>query len=200
MRLLAQDTKLNLSRAYLEPGFAYGGPCLPKDLRALLCAARQRDLDLPLLEGIEESNAMQIQRATELVLSQPGRRIGILGLAFKAGTDDLRESPVVPLVEALLRNGGHPRVYDPNVNVARVSRTHHQPTRSVLARFSELMVPDAQEIVDHADVLVIGNRDPGFADLLANPPKGIVVDLVGLFVSRDDWRQQMAGRYHCLCG
>ncbi len=198
MRLLAQDSKLNTSPAYLKPGFAYGGPCLSKDLRALLDAAQRRDVDLPLLQSVEESNALHIERAIGLVLSQPGEKIGVLGLTFKAGTQELRASPVASLVEALIRDGRHPRVYDPGLNAAMRRGAHRGTSDPILSGLSRLAVPDAREVLDHADVLVIGNGNPEFAELLAQPRKKTVVDLAGLFAGRKDWKERMAGRYFCL--
>jgi len=185
MQLLVQDSRLNISPAYLRPGFAYGGSCLPKDVRALLHAAKKADLDLPLLESVQESNALQLRRGIELVLAQPGKRVGVLGLSFKAGTDDLRESPVVQLVEALLGKGYEVRIFDGNVNVARVLGTNLEYIQAVVPHLAHLMADDPQQLLDNSDTLVVGNDSPDFGELLARGGDQPVIDLVGLRLSEE---------------
>ena len=192
MDLLVQDSRLNISPAYLKPGFAYGGSCLPKDVRALLHAARQRDVELPLLEGVHESNELQLRRGIELVLAQPGRSVGVLGLSFKAGTDDLRESPVVRLVEALLGKGYRVSIYDGNVNLARVLGANLAYIESVVPHLAELMVDDPAAALD-CETVVVGNGEPEFAEL-ALQAKGAVVDLAGLALT-DAQREALGERY-----
>jgi GDP-mannose 6-dehydrogenase len=194
MELLVQDMRLNISPAYLRPGFAYGGSCLPKDVRALLHAARQGDVDLPLIESVQESNALQLRRGIELVLAQPGRRVGVLGLSFKAGTDDLRESPVVHVVEALLGKGYEVRIYDDNVNVARVLGTNREYIEAVVPHLADLMVDDPQELLAGSDTIVVGNGNPEFAEVVAGAGDRLVVDLVGLGLSEEQ-RQALGDRY-----
>ena len=194
MELLVQDTRLNISPAYLRPGFAYGGSCLPKDVRALLHAARQGDVDLPLLESVQESNALQLRRGIELVLAQPGKRVCVLGLSFKAGTDDLRESPVVQLVEALLGKGYEVRIYDGNVNVARVLGTNREYIEAVLPHLADLMVDDAEALLEGSDTIVVGNDSPEFAELVAGSEAQNVVDLVALRLSAEQL-QSLGDRY-----
>ena len=194
MELLVQDSRLNISPAYLRPGFAFGGSCLPKDVRALLHAARQGDVDLPLLESVQESNALQLRRGIELVLAQPGKRVGVLGLSFKAGTDDLRESPVVQLVEALLGKGYEVRIYDGNVNVARVLGTNREYIEAVVPHLADLMVDDASALLDGCDTIVVGNDSPEFAELVAGTREQVVVDLVALRLS-DEQLRSLGDRY-----
>src|SRR5256884_1970849 len=124
MRIFLMDRKLNVSEAYLRPGFAFSGSCLPKDLRALVYAARTADVSVPLLAAILPSNEGQIRRAVETVLATRKRRIGVVGLAFKAGTDDLRESPMVTLVETLIGEGRDVRILDPRRAAARLRGAH----------------------------------------------------------------------------
>ncbi|HEY7018491.1 MAG TPA: nucleotide sugar dehydrogenase [Gaiellaceae bacterium] len=194
MELLVQDTRLNVSPAYLRPGYAFGGSCLPKDVRALLYAARQSDVELPLLQSVPQSNQLQLRRGIELVLAQPGKRVGVLGVSFKAGTDDLRESPVVQLVEALVGKGYQVRIYDGNVNLARVLGTNREYIESVVPHLADLMVDDAQELVDSAETIVVGNDSPEFAELVAGAEGRPVVDLVGLKLTEAQ-RDALGERY-----
>jgi GDP-mannose 6-dehydrogenase len=197
MDLLVQDSRLNISPAYLRPGFAFGGSCLPKDIRALLHAARRHDVELPLLQSLPESNEHQLRRGIELVLAQPGKRVGVLGLSFKAGTDDLRESPVVHLVEALVGKGCEVRIYDRNVNLARVLGKNREYIESVVPHLAELMVDDVRELLASAETIVVGNDSPEFAGLLDDTDGRPVVDLVGLSLSGDQ-REALGARYHGL--
>jgi GDP-mannose 6-dehydrogenase len=194
MELLVQDSRLNISPAYLRPGFAYGGSCLPKDVRALLYAARQSDVELPLLRSLPESNELQLRRGLELVLAQPGKRVGVLGLSFKAGTDDLRESPVVQLVEALVGKGYQVRIFDGNVNLARLLGTNREYIESVVPHLADLMVDDGRDLLDSSETVVIGNNGPGFGELLAATNGAAVIDLVGLSLSEEQ-RAALGERY-----
>jgi len=194
MDLLVQDSRLNISPAYLRPGFAYGGSCLPKDVRALLYSARQNDVELPLLQSLPASNERQLKRGLELVLAQPGKRVGVLGLSFKAGTDDLRESPVVQLVEALVGKGYEVRIYDGNVNLARLLGTNREYIESVVPHLADLMVDDARELVGAAETIVVGNDSPEFGDLLAATDGQPVIDLAGLTLSEPQ-RDSLGERY-----
>jgi GDP-mannose 6-dehydrogenase len=194
MDLLVQDSRLNISPAYLRPGFAYGGSCLPKDVRALLYSARQNDVELPLLQSLPASNERQLKRGLELVLAQPGKRVGVLGLSFKAGTDDLRESPVVQLVEALVGKGYEVRIYDGNVNLARLLGTNREYIEAVVPHLADLMVDDARELVGAAETIVVGNDSPEFGDLLAATDGQPVIDLAGLTLSEPQ-RDSLGERY-----
>jgi GDP-mannose 6-dehydrogenase len=187
MDILCADTKLNLSPVYLRPGFAFGGSCLPKDVRALRYLGRGLDLDLPVLNAILPSNAQQLDRAFQLVAGAGARQVGVLGLAFKAGTDDLRESPMVELVERLIGKGFDVRVYDANVNLARLVGANKSYILDQIPHISDLMVPSLEEVLDHAGTLVIGNHDPAFQTVAEHPRPGQrVVDLVRIVDRRSE--------------
>jgi len=159
MRLLTMDTKLNISPAYLTPGFAFGGSCLPKDLRALVYRARQCDLTLPTLESILVSNRLQIDRTVDLIVQLGKRRVGVVGLAFKAGTDDLRESPVVTLCEHLIGKGYLLRIYDPNVSLAAIYGSNKAYIEREIPHIRALMCNSLQQLIDESEVVVLANRD-----------------------------------------
>lgn len=178
MRIFRMDHKLNISGAYLRPGFAFGGSCLPKDVRALAYAARSADVETRLLASIVPSNEMQIQRTVELVLATHKRRIGIASLAFKPGTDDLRESPMVTLVETLIGKGCDVRILDHNVSVARLVGANRRYIEEEIPHIASLMCNGADELLAHAEVLVIGNASADMQQVLADAKPGqIVIDL-----------------------
>jgi len=162
MDIFCQDKKLNISPAYLKPGFAFGGSCLPKDLRALSYQAKIRDLQLPILSAVLPSNEMQIARGVKLVTNSGNQRVGVLGFSFKAGTDDLRESPVIEVIERLIGKGYDLRIYDRNVNIAALVGANRDFILNHIPHISRLMVPSIDAVLDHAKTLVIGNRDPEF--------------------------------------
>jgi GDP-mannose 6-dehydrogenase len=178
MRIFRLDRKLNISEAYLTPGFAFGGSCLPKDVRALLCAGRQHAVDVPLLSAILPSNDGQVRRAAEAVLRLKQRRVGVVGLAFKPDTDDLRESPMVALVETLIGKGCDVRILDPNVVMARLRGANRQYIEHEIPHIASLLCDGVEGLVEHADVLVIG-ADCADADrvLAAARPGQAIVDL-----------------------
>jgi len=181
MSVFCLDTKLNLSPAYLKPGFAFGGSCLPKDLRALTYLAQSLDLDLPVLKAIYPSNRNQIALAVNRVAAAGKRKIAFLGFAFKAGTDDLRESPIVDLIETLLGKGYDLKIYDRNVNLARLIGANRAFIESRIPHISRLMVDRIEEALDHAEVVIIGNREQEFLKALARlRPDQRVLDLVRL--------------------
>ena len=163
MNIFCQDKKLNISSAYLKPGFAFGGSCLPKDLRALSYQAKMHDLELPILNSVLPSNEMQITRGVRLVMESGNSRIGILGFSFKAGTDDLRESPVIEVIERLIGKGYDLRIYDRNVNLAALVGANRDFILNRIPHISRLMVPTLDEVLAHAQTVVIGNRDAEFS-------------------------------------
>lgn len=194
MRIFTMDTKLNISPAYLKPGYAFGGSCLPKDLRALLHRARQEDLDLPVLQAIPRSNELQARLGVEAVLRTGKKRVGILGLSFKAGTDDLRESPLVYLAETLLGKGYDLRIYDENVSMARLTGANKQYIEKVIPHISSLLCSSLTEILDTSDILVIGNRLPAMTKLLERVNgHHIIIDLVRIRETLDGLDENYQG-------
>ena len=165
MDIFCQDTKLNLSSYYLKPGFAFGGSCLPKDLRALLYKAKTLDVSLPILSAILPSNEQQIQRGVRAVMEKRSKKVGILGFSFKAGTDDLRESPVVELTERLIGKGFDLRVYDSNVSLASLHGANRDYILNHIPHISRLMVPSIDDVLGHAGTIVIGNAAPEFRNV-----------------------------------
>lgn len=179
MDIFCQDTKLNLSPYYLKPGFAFGGSCLPKDVRALTYKAKSLDVEVPVLNAIMPSNALQVERALKMVQAKGGKRVGVLGFSFKAGTDDLRESPVVELIERLLGKGYELKLYDRNVNLAGLVGANRDYILNQIPHISKLMARGMDEVLAHADTIVIGNGDPEFAVAAETMRDGqVVVDLV----------------------
>src|SRR5579871_3071907 len=169
MDIFFQDKRLNISPAYLRPGFAFGGSCLPKDLRALTYLARKHDLDLPVLNNILESNQMLVDRGVDWILSRSGKRIAFLGISFKSGTDDVRESSFVELVERLIGKGREIRIFDPNVKIAQLVGANRSYLMKVIPHIANLMVSDISDAVDWAETIVTTVPDPiyenGIADI-----------------------------------
>jgi GDP-mannose 6-dehydrogenase len=195
MEIFCKDTKLNLSACYLKPGFAFGGSCLPKDVRALTYKGRSLDLDLPLLNSILPSNERQIERGFELIAEKGKRKIGVLGFSFKAGTDDLRESPVVEVIERLLGKGFDLKLYDKNVNLAALTGANRDYILNRIPHISRLMVGNIETVLEHADVLVIGNGAMEFKDIFdCLKPGQQVVDLVRITESLS-----RKGEYDGIC-
>ena len=181
MDIFCKDDKLNLSPYYLKPGFAFGGSCLPKDVRALQYRAKELDVDIPLIQSILPSNKLQIQRAFDEIIDTGKKKIGLLGFSFKAGTDDLRESPIVILAEALLGKGLTLTIYDKNVSMARLVGANKQYIEQQIPHLSSLLCQTIDEVVDNADVIVVGNQSAEFTEgLLRCREDQIVIDLVRL--------------------
>jgi GDP-mannose 6-dehydrogenase len=181
MDIFCRDEKLNLSAYYMKPGFAFGGSCLPKDVRALQYRAKELDVELPVIQSILPSNRLQIQRAIDEVLETGRKEIGILGFSFKAGTDDLRESPIVILAEALLGKGLHLRIYDRNVSLARLVGSNKQYIENQIPHLSSLLCESIDQVIDGSEVIVVGNQAPEFASALPRCRRNqIVIDLVRL--------------------
>ena len=195
MDIFCRDTKLNLSPYYMKPGFAFGGSCLPKDVRALTYKGRSLDLDLPILNSILPSNAAQIDRGFRMITEKGKRRIGILGFSFKAGTDDLRESPLVDIIERLLGKGYDVRVYDKNVNIAKLVGANKDYILNHIPHISRIMVDELQDVLDHGETIVIGNSAPEFTSIPSRIRDGqVLVDLVRIGSNKSE-----PGRYDGIC-
>src|SRR3954466_4291992 len=181
MDIFCRDEKLNLSPYYLKPGFAFGGSCLPKDVRALQYRAKEMDVEMPLISQILPSNRGQIQQALDQVLETGKKNIGLLGFSFKAGTDDLRESPIVILAEALLGKGVSLRIYDRNVSIARLVGANKEYIEKQIPHLSSLLCNTIEEVIDGSEVIVVGNQAPEFAQAVQEcRADQIVIDLVRL--------------------
>ncbi|HET7207531.1 MAG TPA: UDP-glucose/GDP-mannose dehydrogenase family protein [Terriglobales bacterium] len=195
--IFTADTRLNISPAYLSPGFAFGGSCLPKDVRAINYRAKELDLHLPLLESILPSNAEHIDRALEAVLRSNKRKIAQLGLSFKAGTDDLRESPQVQLIKRLLGEGCEVRIWDQEVSLGRLVGSNRQYIEEVIPHIGSLLSGNLQEVVSFAEVVIIGNKSVDKAQLSeCLRPDQVVIDLVHLDKSR---RVSGVAQYEGIC-
>jgi GDP-mannose 6-dehydrogenase len=179
MDLFCLDTKLNLSAKYLRPGMAFGGSCLPKDVRAINHHARNHDVEVPLLSHLIDSNEIHLETALKMVLDVGRREVAILGLSFKAGTDDLREAPMVEMAERLLGKGLRVRIFDRNVSLARLTGANARFIHDHLPHIGRLLVDDVHAALDGAKVVVVGNSDPAFADVVAGLDDDVtVIDLV----------------------
>ena len=195
MEIFCQDTKLNLSPYYLKPGFAFGGSCLPKDVRALTYKARTLDVDVPILNAILPSNERQVERGLQMIMDKGHKKVGVLGFSFKAGTDDLRESPIVELVERLLGKGYDVRLYDRNVNLAKLVGANRDYILNHIPHISQYMMAEIDEVLAHGETLVIGNGSAEFRDILARlRPGQVVVDLVRISDAVSE-----KGRYDGIC-
>lgn len=195
MDIFCQDTKLNLSPYYMKPGFAFGGSCLPKDVRALTYKARSMDIDLPILNSVLPSNRLQVEKGIRMIEDKGNKDIGILGFSFKAGTDDLRESPVVDVIEHLIGKGYNIRLYDRNVNIASLVGANRDFILNHIPHISGLMTGSMDEVMEHGKTIVVGNGDPEFRDILSRlNDDQVVVDFV-----RIDDSQSIDGRYDGIC-
>ncbi|HEY9414369.1 MAG TPA: nucleotide sugar dehydrogenase [Pseudonocardia sp.] len=180
MDIFLADRKLNISPAYLRPGFAFGGSCLPKDLRGLVHAAHRADVSVPILDHVLDSNEAHLKRAYELIAGTGKRRIGLFGLSFKPGTDDLRESPLVELAERLLGKGYELRIYDSNVTLSRLVGANREYIEGRLKHLNVVLTDQVDEVMDHAEVCVIGTKEQAVLDVLEKSGDRIIVDLVRL--------------------
>lgn len=180
MDVFLADRKLNISPAYLRPGFAFGGSCLPKDLRGLVYAARRADVAVPILEHVLPSNEEHLRRALELVAATGSRKIGLFGLSFKPGTDDLRESPLVELAERLFGKGYDLRIYDGNVSLSRLMGANREYIEGRLPHLGELLCASVDEVLAHAEVCVVGSNDPAVLHALDRSGDRTVIDLIRL--------------------
>ena len=185
MDIFCRDHKLNLSSYYMKPGFAFGGSCLPKDVRAMQYRAKEVDLSMPVIEAILDSNQLQIRHAIDQVVETGRRRVGLLGFSFKAGTDDLRESPLVILAETLLGKGYELSIYDRNVSLARLVGANKDYINRQIPHLSSLLADTIDAVLDRSEVIVVGNASPEFAEALTRTrPDHVVIDLVRIGVDR----------------
>lgn len=194
MKIFCEDSKLNLSAYYLKPGFAFGGSCLPKDLRAVTYKAKELDVEVPVLSAITTTNRLQVERAIDLVLRTGNKRVGVLGFSFKAGTDDLRESPMVTLIETLLGKGLELVIYDRDVSLARLFGSNKEFIEHEIPHIAKLMRGSIAEVLEASDTVVIGNKSEEFRQIesaLRNDQT--VIDLVRLF------DKSSSGAYQGIC-
>lgn len=181
MDIFCADTKLNISSAYLRPGFAFGGSCLPKDIRALTHVARRNALEVPLLANLLRSNDTHLQRALDLVIRAGKRRVSFFGLSFKSGTDDLRESPMVELAERLIGKGFDVKVFDAGVAYSRLIGANRLYIEERFQHLGDLLTDDVDSVLAHGEVLVVGARTPEIVDAIERrSPDQVVIDLVRL--------------------
>ncbi|MEO0281008.1 MAG: nucleotide sugar dehydrogenase [candidate division WOR-3 bacterium] len=183
MELFLMDRKLNISEYYLKPGFAFGGSCLPKDVRALSYESKRNGLSLPIIENIMDSNNLHIDWAFDLILKEKVNRIGVMGITFKSGTDDLRESPSVVLVEKLLGKGKSVLIYDENVKLSKLVGSNKEYIEREIKHISDILVDDPEKFLDNIELVVVANRDNSYRELLNSYTKKelIIVDLVNIF-------------------
>lgn len=180
MDIFCKDTQLNISKYYFKPGFAYGGSCLPKDLKGLQTLAHDLYLQVPLINSIDRTNEIQMQRASSVLMKHTGKKIGFLGIGFKAGTDDLRNSPAVELAEMLLGKGCTIKIYDRNVQTSHLTGTNKEYIDQHIPHLSRLMVQNSKKLADWADVLIVCTSETEFTTLLASVSDKVVLDLVRL--------------------
>ncbi len=182
MKLLCMDRQLNISSAYLRPGFAFGGSCLPKDLKALCHSAKVNDVEVPMLSSILASNSAHIDMAVDRILASGKRRVGLIGLSFKPGTDDLRESPLVIMAERFIGKGLQLQVFDPQVNVARLIGANRRYIEESIPHIASMMTTDLDELVRESDVLVVAMKNASVLDVLENHtrPDQLLLDIAGL--------------------
>jgi GDP-mannose 6-dehydrogenase len=196
MRMFCQDTKLNISTTYLRPAFAFGGSCLPKDVRALTYQGRLLDVDTPVLSSILASNQLHIAHALGMIRATNRRRVGLLGLSFKEGTDDLRESPIVTLAELLIGKGYELLVYDRNVRLASLVGANRDYILNHIPHIGRLMVDRPEQLIEQSEVLVVASADREFASLLEKLPLDkSVIDLVGAWSTDASARGAHLGAY-----
>ena len=195
-KIYTSDTKLNISPAYLSPGFAFGGSCLPKDLRALSYKAKELDLGLPMLESALRSNAVHVDRAIEAVLRTNQRKIAFLGLSFKAGTDDLRESPQVQMIKRLLGEGCHVKIYDQDVSLGRLAGSNRQYIEEVIPHIGSLLSSEFEDVVNSGEVVIIATKIDKERLVRSLKPSQTVIDLVNLDPAN---RPAVPGPYVGIC-
>ena len=196
MALVCEDKQLNISSAYLKPGFAFGGSCLPKDLKALTYAAKHRDVETPMLSGILRSNVVHIEHAIETVLSTQKKSVGMIGLSFKDGTDDLRESPLVTMAERFIGKGIDLKIHDPEVNVARLVGANRHYIEQNIPHIASLMTSNCEDVIRNTDLVVVGLRNESLLQTLYDHSRDdhIILDLVNI-----GERERLRGTYIGVC-
>jgi GDP-mannose 6-dehydrogenase len=180
MEIFCKDKQLNISPYYFKPGFAYGGSCLPKDLKGLRTLAHDLYIDVPVIDSIDKTNELQIQRAVKLIYKYWDKKLGFLGLSFKAGTDDLRNSPAVSVVEALLGKGCDIVIYDNNINLAMLTGTNKEFIDSRIPHLSSLLISDPEQLINDCDVIIINTKESEFIPLVSDINNKIIIDFVRL--------------------
>ena len=195
MEIFCQDRKLNISPSYLSPGFAFGGSCLPKDLRALAYTAKSHDLELPILNSILRSNELQVIRGLKMIMERGQRRIGVLGFSFKAGTDDLRESPMIEIIERLAGKGYDLCLYDRNVQVATLMGANRDFILNRIPHISKLMTDNIDSVLKHGQTIVIGNNDPEFRTV----PQRLQANQCVVDLARVPGFASSNGKYESIC-
>ncbi len=194
MDIVIEDKKLNISGYYLKPGFAYGGSCLPKDVRALNYIAKNQDVDIPMIRSVNDSNQLHIDRAIDMILSYDVKNIGILGLSFKGNTDDLRESPVVNVVEALIGKGLHVKIFDRNVHFSKLFGANKKYINEKIPHISQIIVNDISEIMAHSEMIIIGNHSDEFKTIiLEQETNAIILDLVRIIKNLENSPENYTG-------
>lgn len=194
LEILCADDRLNISSAYLKPGFAFGGSCLPKDLRALISMSRQQGTSAPLMEATLAANEVQINRVFSMVAEHGSRKVGFVGLSFKPDTDDLRESPLVELAERLYGRGFQLQIFDPNIRMARLTGANESFVKARLPHLADLLNEDINTVLDGSDIIVVGNRAEMNGSLNHLTPDKTIIDLVRV---NSSLRSQ--GNYHGIC-
>ena len=194
MEIFCKDTKQNLSSYYFKPGYAFGGSCLPKDLRATVYAAQQHDVEVPILRATLESNRKQIERAFRMVMATGHRKVGVLGMSFKAGTDDLRESPMVALIEMLIGKGCAVSIYDRDVSESRTMGANREYVEREIPHIWSLMRSSLPEVLRESDTVVIGNRSDEYAGAMgALSTESVIIDLAGVSAASVNTASQYQG-------
>ena len=197
MNIFCMDKKLNLSPYYLKPGFAFGGSCLPKDLRAITYESKMLDIDLPVLNAVIESNKKQVLKVVKKLCEYKGRSLGFLGLSFKGGTDDLRESPIVEVIENMIGKGFRVRIYDKYVSIARLMGSNKEYIEKEIPHLSSLMSSSVVELIDNSEVIIVGNFSDEFKEalLLETKETQVVIDLVRIIGEQD----KINANYYGIC-